>query len=173
MACNSLANIVRDCLNNIGGFNRILINDMDNLGTVAINSSTNVVTSFGTLTEEFVEIELLRNTSSYVEDVAVDFTNGSTVATATITLMVHRRSALSSKNIALLFEGQRDLAVVGKDGNDKYWYFKNARVSAVGEGSGTAKTDGSKYSVTLVADIDTLAPEVDSAIIEALLTPIS
>jgi hypothetical protein len=35
------------------------------------------------------------------------------------------------------------------------------QVSATGEGSGTARADGSKYSVTLVAENEYLAYEVD------------
>jgi hypothetical protein len=87
--------------------------------------------------------------------------------------MFHRREASKSKAIKILGEGQRDLAVVVGDANGRYWYFENAQLSAVAEGSGTAKADGSKYSVTLVAESEHLAYEVDSSIIAGLTTPIS
>ena len=56
-----------------------------------------------------------------------------------------------------------------KDANGKYWYFPMAQLTATGEGSGTAKADGSKYSVTFVAENEFLAKEVDASIIAGLL----
>jgi hypothetical protein len=53
--------------------------------------------------------------------------------------------------------------------NGKFWYFPFLQVSAYGEGSGVARADGSKYSVTLLAENETLAYEVDPAIIAGLL----
>lgn len=157
----------------MGGITSILINDMDNLGTVTVNTGTWTVTSFGSLVDEFVAFEFRRNTGNYTEEAAIDLVNGSTFYTQTINLMFHRREASKSKAIKILGEGQRDLALVVGDANGKYWYFPNAQLTAVAEGSGTAKADGSKYSVTFVAESETLAYEVDSSIVAALTTPIS
>lgn len=173
MACTTLATITKGCDNNIGGITSILINDMDNLGTVTVNATTWTVTSFGSLVDEFVAFEFRRNTGSYTEELANDLVNGSQFYTQTISLMFHRREAAKSKAIKILGEGQRDLAVIVGDANGKYWYFPNAQLTAVAEGSGTAKADGSKYAITLVAENEYLAYEVDSTIIAALTTPIS
>jgi lysine/ornithine N-monooxygenase len=89
--------------------------------------------------------------------------NGSSFYTQTITLIFHRREAAKSKAIKVLGEGQRDLALVVGDANGKYWYFPKAQLTAVTEGSGTAKADGSKYSVTFVAENEQLAYEVEAA----------
>jgi hypothetical protein len=43
---------------------------------------------------------------------------------------------------------------------DKYWYFENAQLSATGEGSGTARADGSKYSITLLSEAEHLSYEI-------------
>jgi hypothetical protein len=43
---------------------------------------------------------------------------------------------------------------------DKYWYFEDLQLTATGEGSGTARADGSKYSVTLLAESEHLAYEI-------------
>lgn len=173
MACTTLTTITKGCDNNMGGITSILINDMDNLGTVTTNTGTWTVTSFGSLVDEFVAFEFRRNTGNYTEEAAIDLVNGSTFYTQTINLMFHRREASKSKAIKILGEGQRDLAVIVGDANGKYWYFPNAQLTAVAEGSGTAKADGSKYSVTFVAESEHLAYEVDSSIIAALTTPIS
>jgi hypothetical protein len=83
--------------------------------------------------------------------------------------MFHRREAAKSLAIKILGEGQRDLSVVVLDGNGKYWYFENVQVTAYGEGSGTTKADGSKYSLVLTAESEHLAYEVDDSVIAGLL----
>lgn len=173
MACTTLATITKGCDNNVGGITSILINDMDNLGTVAVNTANWEVTSFGSLVDEFVAFEFRRNTGSYTEELQNDFVNGSQFYLQTINLMFHRREAAKSKAIKILGEGQRDLAVIVGDANGKYWYFPNAQLSAVAEGSGQAKADGSKYAITFVAENEFLAYEVDPTIVPALTTPIS
>ena len=173
MACSTLTTITKGCDNNMGGITSIYINDMDNLGTVTVNTTTWTVTSFGSLVDEFVAFEFRRNTGNYTEEAAIDLVNGSSFYTQNINLMFHRREASKSKAIKILGEGQRDLAVVVGDANGKYWYFPNAQLTAVTEGSGTAKADGSKYSLVLTAESEHLAYEVDSTLIAGLTTPIS
>jgi len=162
MACTTLETILKGCDSNIGGITSILINDQDNVvGPVDVTAY--VVTDFGTLTDQFVPFEFRRNTGMYTEEAAIDLVNGSSYYTQTITLMFHRREAAKSKAIKILGEGQRDLALVVGDANGKYWYFPTAQLTAVAEGSGTAKADGSKYSITFVAENENLAYEVDAA----------
>ena len=117
----------------------------------------------------YTEFEIRRNTGSYTEDAAIDLVNGSSYVTATISLMFHRRDQSKSQAIKVLGAGQQYLNAIIQDANGKYWYFPYLQLSAVGEGSGTARADGSKYSVTLIAENDFLAYEVDSTIIAALL----
>ena len=106
-----------------------------------------------------------RNTGNFTEETAQDLLNGSTLVTQNITLMFNRRDKAKSEAINILGGGQRYLAVVIQDANDKYWYFENVQLTATGEGSGTARADGSKYSVTLLAEADHLAYEVLSTLI--------
>jgi len=117
----------------------------------------------------YTEFEIRRNTGSYTEDAAIDLVNGSSYVTATITLMFHRRDQAKSQAIKVLGAGQQYLNAIIEDANGKFWYFPYLQLSAVGEGSGTARADGSKYSVTLIAENDFLAYEVDSTIIAALI----
>jgi len=61
------------------------------------------------------------------------------------------------------------LNAIVKDMNGKYWYFPFLQLSAVGEGSGTTRADGSKYSTTLVAENDSLAYEIlESAVLAVI-----
>jgi hypothetical protein len=173
MSCTTLTTITKGCDNNIGGITSIYVNDMENLGTLVIDTAAWEVTSFGTLVDEFVAFEFRRNTGSYTEELQNDFVNGSQFYLQTINLMFHRREAAKSKSIKILGEGQRDLALVVGDANGKYWYFPNAQLSAVTEGSGQAKADGSKYAISFVSENEFLAYEVDSSLIPGLIVPVS
>lgn len=168
MACTTLENIAKGCDGNLGGIVAVYINDQANVTAVTEADDAWLVTAI-TATPDFEVFEFRRNTGNYTEDSTIDLVNGSSFVTATINLMFSRREAAVSRAIKILGEGQRDLAVIVKDANGKYWYFPYAQVSATGEGSGTAKADGSKYSVTLVAENPYLAKEVDATIIPALI----
>jgi hypothetical protein len=168
MACTTLETILKGCDSNIGGITSIYINDMDNM-TGTIVEANYIISSFGTLADPFIPFEFRRNTGMYTEEAAIDLVNGSSYYTQTVTLIFHRREAAKSKAIKILGEGQRDLALVVGDANGKYWYFPKAQLTAVTEGSGTAKADGSRYSVTFVAENEALAYEVDSTIIPDLI----
>ena len=168
MACTAIEAIVKGCDNNIGSITRILINDMSEITNVVDDVANWEVTSI-THTAPFEEFEFRRNTSNYTEEAAIDLINGSSFVTQTINLMFHRREAAKSRAIKILGEGQRDLSVVVLDGNGVYWYFENVQVTAYGEGSGTTKADGSKYSLVLTAEAEHLAYTVDPTIIAGLL----
>jgi hypothetical protein len=84
-------------------------------------------------------------------------------------LMFHRRDQDKSQAIKILGAGQQYLNAIVKDMNGKYWYFPYLQLSAVGEGSGTTRADGSKYSVTLIAENDFLAYEIEAAAVNAVI----
>lgn len=172
MACTTLTDIVKGCDNSIGGITAVYVNDMDNITSVTEDSAAWEVTAI-TQTSRFQTFQFRRNVGNYTEDSSIDLINGSSFITATINLMLHRREAAVSRALKILGEGQRDLALIVKDANGKFWYFPNAQLSTLGEGSGTTKADNSKYSVAFVAETEYLAKEVDSTIIDALLEPIS
>lgn len=168
MSCTTLTTITKGCDANIGGITAVYINDQDNVTAITENTTTWEVEAI-TCSPDFVPFEIRRNSGNYTEEEANDLVKGSQFVTATITLMFSRREASKSRAIKIIGEGQRDLAVIIKDANEKYWYFPNAQVSAVAEGSGTAKADGSSYSVTLIAENLYLAKEVDSTIIAGIV----
>ena len=173
MSCENLETIVKSCLNNSGGIFKVYINQQDNIDEFTLDSAPNSWT-IDSITligggDLYTEFEIRRNTGSYTEDAAIDLVNGSSYVTATISLMFHRRDQAKSQAIKVLGAGQQYLNAIIQDANGKYWYFPYLQLSAVGEGSGTARADGSKYSVTLIAENDFLAYEVDSTIIAALL----
>lgn len=153
MACTTLTNIAKSCDNNIGGIRKIWIWDMEDQGTFTEDATSWMVTALevGAPTAP-ASYEFIRNTSNYVEDGTIDLANGSSFVTQTVTLMFARREAAKSKSIKILGEGQRYLGALILDSNGIYWVFQDLQLSAFGEGSGTAKADGSKYSVTLLGE---------------------
>jgi len=168
--CNSLETIVKSCDNNMGGIQSIWLWDMEDklTGTNSVfDTATWTWTAYsvngigGTATP--TNFTFIRNSSNYVEDTNIDLSNGSTYVTATLTLIFTRREALKSKAIKVLGEGQRYLGALVLDSNNLYWIFEDLQVSATGEGSGTAKADGSKYSVTLIGENLDLAGEISAA----------
>ena len=172
MACENLESIVKSCDNNSGGIFKVYINQQDNIGDIAFTPPlTWVIDEINLIIggDLYTEFEIRRNTGSYTEDAAIDLVNGSSYVTATISLMFHRRDQSKSQAIKVLGAGQQYLNAIIQDANGKYWYFPYLQLSAVGEGSGTARADGSKYSVTLIGENDYLAYEVtESAVLNVI-----
>ena len=161
MSCEALQNVAKSCDNNTGGIRKVWINQQDGVTATTVAAWTWIITAI--TTTPFAKFEINRNTGNYTEDTAVDLINGSTFVTQTITLMFNRRDKDKSEAIHVLGSGQQYLAAVVLDANGKYWYFENLQLTATGEGSGTARADGSKYSITLLAESDHLAYEIEAA----------
>jgi hypothetical protein len=167
MACQALEAILKSCLNNSGGIYGIWINQQDEvLSITPADPSAGIGWSITAITLQatpvlFDNFYVRRNTSNFTEDSTIDLVNGSSFVTQTINLMFHRREAAKSRAIKILGAGQQYLTAIILDANGLYWYFPYLQVSATGEGSGTARADGSKYSVTLVAENEYLAYEVN------------
>jgi hypothetical protein len=159
MSCESLISIEKPCDSNTGGIRTVWICQQENVTAATVSANEWTVSTL-TLTANANVYAINRNTGNYTEETAQDLLNGSTVVTQTINLMFNRRDKDKSEAIHVLGSGQQYLAVFVLDANGKYWYFENVQLTATGEGSGTARQDGSKYSVTLLAEADHLAYEV-------------
>jgi hypothetical protein len=164
MPCLSLESIQKSCDNNSGGIYQVWFIPQDNIDVVTSNTTypayeVTAITVNPLLTT-FDSYFIRRNTSNYTEEQAADLINGSTFVTQTINLVFHRREAAKSNALKILASGQQYLAAVVLDANGKYWYFPYMQLTATGEGSGTARADGSKYTVTMVAENESLALEV-------------
>ncbi len=161
MSCEALQSIAKTCDNNTGGIKTVWICQQENVTAATVSANEWTVSTL-TLQDAANVYAINRNTGNYTEDTAVDLINGSSFVTQTITLMFNRRDKDKSEAINVLGSGQQYLAVFIQDANDKYWYFENVQLTATGEGSGTARADGSKYSITLLAESEHLAYEVNS-----------
>lgn len=177
MSCNCIEGIVKTCDNNIGGIKKVWfwdIEDQTALGEDLTGWTISALTiSSGTCANPIQEYEFIRNASNYTEETLIDLANGSTYVNVTLNLIFTRREAVKSKSLKILSEGQRYLGAIVLDNNGLYWLFQDLQLSATGEGSGTAKADGSKYSVTLVGEVKDLAKEVSAANVATLLSSLS
>ena len=168
LGCDALETITKSCDNNIGGIRKIWLNDQENITTDPVVAVMGEVTTL-TVSVDYTEFEINRNTGNYTEDTAVDLINGSSFVTQTITLMFNRRDKDKSEAINILASGQRYLTAIVLDANDKYWFFQDLQLTATGEGSGTARADGSKYSVTLLAEADHLAWGITEGVVNSVI----
>jgi len=168
LGCDALETITKSCDNNIGGIRKIWLNDQENITTDPVLAVDGEVIALA-VSLDYTEFEINRNTGNYTEDTAVDLINGSSFVTQTITLMFNRRDKDKSEAINILASGQRYLTAIILDANGKYWFFQDLQLTATGEGSGTAKADGSKYSVTLLAEAEHLAWGITEAAVNGVI----
>lgn len=163
MNCTILEGISKSCDNNIGGIRKVWLWDMDDKDTtLSVDDETTwtwdeYVLDSPTTPEGYV---FIRNSSNYTEEATIDLANGSSFVTVTLNLVFTRREASKSRAIKILGEGQRYLGALVLDQNGFYWIFEDLQLSAVTEGSGTAKADGSKYNVTLLGEVKDFAKEI-------------
>jgi hypothetical protein len=172
MPCAQLTNILKGCDNNLGGIKRFYITAKDNVTATTIATGGEIATITLASNTAFVEYEFTKNSSNYVEDGNFSLENGSTFYTVTTTLNIPRREQAKRNSIMLIAAGHQDLAIIIQDQNGLYWYqglINGANLTAQGEGSGTAKADGSKYSLTFLSEEPEMMREVDPAIIAGLL----
>jgi hypothetical protein len=170
MACVSFSGgISLNCENNIGGLTKVYLTDLDNI--VGLTESGGTVSSIIMASASyFYEFEFNRNSATYTEDLVKDVAVGSALFTQTLTLTIPRRDVVKRNTLGLLT--QRDLAVIIRDSNGFYWLPGQDAGMYLSEStstSGTLKTDGSNYVLTLIGDEVDRAPAVDPNIISALL----
>jgi hypothetical protein len=168
MACTTITEILKSCDNNIGGIRQVWLWDMEDVDIQTASASNwayDEITLIGAPTASSAPVgyEFIRNSSNYVEDGSIDLVNGSSFVTATLTLIFSRREAAKSQSIKVLGEGQRYLGSLVLDSNGIYWVFNDLQLSAVGDGSGTAKADGSKYTLTLLGETAEFARVLSTA----------
>lgn len=171
IACTALQTFERDCTNNIGGVQSVIFNNQDAISAITVDEATKTVTSV-TATSNFLQLDTRKGTSNFTEVETAELINGSNIVVDTLSINPVRRSSEKSAALQIMSEGQKYLAMFVKDGNGKWWYFKEMQLISNGGGSGTNKPDGSKYEVQFANEVDVLASEIDEADVIALLTAV-
>lgn len=169
MACNSLIGILKGCdANNIGGIYEVYILDQDAVTATTVDTSAHTITTLGT-TSDFTTFQFKRNVGNFVTEETRDLLVGSNLVKSTVTLQFNRREGSKSRALSILGEGQRYLAMIVKSADGTYTYFKDMQLISNNEESGTARQDGSKYTVVFSNEDEVYPYFVDSSIIPALI----
>jgi hypothetical protein len=165
MSCSSLNSISRSCDGNIGGIKKVYLWDIEDQITYTPNGTTWQLSALAVTggSAGIKEFQFTRESSNYTEELASDLVNGSTTWSATLNLMFTRREALKSKAVKVMADGQRYLGALVEDNNGLFWVFQDLQITTSGEGSGTTKEDGSKYSVALLGKTGLPAYEIAGA----------
>lgn len=174
--CGALSSIIRDCSNALGGIDqRIYINDSANVdydnAMFSQGEITNIALS-GTLSVGFEVVEFRKNLATLNEDYANN-PDGAVIFEQTLVLPIHGRDASKSHKISVMASGQRELDIIIPQNEGGYVYLRQATLTTVGDGTGAAKADGSKYTLTFTAQSENLAYFIDGDLIQALITPLS
>lgn len=169
--CDALSSIERDCSNALGGINqKIYINDSANVDYDAATITDGVITSLSltTLGTEFEVIEFRKNLATLNED----YTNnpdGAVMFEHTLVIPIHGRDAAKSNKISVMAAGQRELDIIVPQNDGGWVYLRQATLTTVADGTGAAKADGSKYTLTFTAQSEQLAYFIDEALISDLI----
>ena len=172
MACslNTLAGIAGSCESNQGGIIEVYINHFDQIDEVTVESDKITTITLKASGEKFHTYNFKRNTGSLTSTYTIDPVNGVNFVTSDLTLVFAKQD--TAKRIEISALALDDLVVIVKDANGKYWYLgkdEPVQASAATAQTGTARTDGNSYNITL-QDISLALPyEVEASIIAGLL----
>ena len=172
MACslNTLAGIAGSCESNQGGIIEVYINHFDQVEDVTVESDKITTVTLKASGEKFHKYNFKRNTGSLTSTYTIDPANGVNFVTSDLTLVFAKQD--TAKRIEISALALDDLVVIVKDANGKYWYLgydEPVQASAATAQTGTARTDGNSYNITLQDTSLKLPYEVDAAAIATLL----
>lgn len=169
MACSTLQSILKSCTtSNSGGILAVYINDTSNVTSITASASTHTITGL-TASPDFVTFEFNRNVGNALTSPQINFENGSTFFQNTVNVVLARREASKSRALQVLGEGQRFLDIIVKDANEEYWYYDNMQLSGGDEDSGTARADGSKYTVTFTGEANHRPYSISKALVDNVI----
>ena len=162
MACTqTLAGLVNDCATSMGGIAEAYIANREDVSQVTV--SEDKITAI-TMAEsaKFKKYYFRPGTGSFTSTLNVDPANGVNYVSTDIAFQFTRMETTKRVEMAALSVG--DLVIIVKDNNGVYWYFgyDNPVTASAGDGqSGTARTDGNRYSITLQDNANTWPYEVE------------
>lgn len=166
MACTqTLAGLAADCAGNIGGIKNVYLANHADVSAVTL--TTNKVTAITMAsTAKFKKYSFKRGTGSMSSTLNADPQNGTNYVSTDLVLQFNRMETTKRVEMAALAVGE--LAVIVEDMNGKFWYLGyDEPVSATaGDGqTGTARSDGNRYTITLQDNAQSWPYEVDSTVI--------
>lgn len=149
MSCTQILNGIQvDCEPSMGGLKVVYIaNSSDVTDFNVIDGQITSITMASGKT--FKTYSFRRNTASMTSTLSVDPANGTSVATD-VALSFLKQDTQKRIEISALSIGE--LVLIVQDANGRYWFLGKdmpVMASAGGAESGTAYTDGNRYTITL------------------------
>ena len=172
MSCSQVLNgIAADCQTNVGGIREIYIANYDDVSAVTLDETSNMIKTI-TMADsaKFKKYAFKKNTSSMTSTLNVDPANGINFVQTDLSLVFAKQETVKRMEIAKLSLGE--LRVIVLDANGKYWFLgKEEFVSATAgtAETGTNRTDGNKYTITLTDYSASYPYEVDPTIVAELI----
>ena len=122
----------------------------------------------------FLKFETLRNSISFEQPSSINLDNGSTFYTHTLQFQIPKQDTAKRNKIYQIAAGNGKFLAVIKDMNGKYWMSGvqsdgsmnvALQVSTSNAMSGKAKADMNGYDITLNAELNTLAFQIDPTLV--------
>ena len=172
MSCSQLLNgIAADCQTNVGGVREVYIANYDDVTTVEVDETSNMIKTITMAdTAKFKKYAFKKNTSSMTSTLNVDPANGINFVQTDLALVFAKQETVKRMEIAKLSLGE--LRVIVLDANGKYWFLGMEEFVSATAGTaetGTNRTDGNKYSITLTDYSASYPYEVDPTIISGIV----
>ena len=172
MACSQLLNgIAAACETNVGGVREVYIANYDDVTTVEVDETSNMIKTITMAdTAKFKKYAFKKNTSSMTSTLNVDPANGINFVQTDLALVFAKQETVKRMEIAKLSLGE--LRVIVLDANGKYWFLGMEEFVSATAGTaetGTNRTDGNKYSITLTDYSASYPYEVDPTIISGIV----
>ena len=172
MSCSQVLNgIAADCQTNVGGVREVYIANYSDVSAVTLDETSNMIKTITMVdTAKFKKYSFKKNTSSMTSTLNVDPANGINFVQTDLALVFAKQETVKRMEIAKLSLGE--LRVIVLDANGKYWFLgKEEFVSATAgtAETGTNRSDGNRYSITLTDYSASYPYEVDPTIIADLI----
>ena len=172
MACSQVLNgIAADCQTNVGGVREVYIANYSDVTAVEVDETSNMIKTITMAdTAKFKKYAFKKNTSSMTSTLNVDPANGVNFVQTDLSLVFAKQETVKRMEIAKLSLGE--LRVIVLDANGKYWFLGQEEFVSATAGTaetGTNRTDGNRYSITLTDYSSSYPYEVTPTIIADLI----
>lgn len=172
MSCTqALSGIAPSCDTNTGGIREVYICNYDDVTGFEVDATSNMIDTITMASSaKFKKYCFKKNTSSLTSTLNVDPTSGSNFVQSDLALIFARQDTSKRMEVAKLSLGE--LRVIVKDANGKFWFLGAeefvAATAATAE-TGTNRTEGSRYTITLTDYSSSYPYEVDPQIVDDLV----
>jgi len=167
MACITTQGFCRDCSDNTGGIEELLVLERSNISAyVESGSEVTGITDGGATWRQY---QLKKEIGSVTSTMTIDPANGTRFSEGVIAFSINTFKAASVNELKIALLGQ--LAVIAKDNNGRYWalgFQSYAEGQSLISQTGTAYGDQNGFAVEIMAKEPEPPYEVSSSVISGL-----